>query len=132
MTHVSSTIYNEEDSKSSLYPSRVVPIPDEIKICDVPQDEQIKLDENTIFRFSSEVRNNCLFLKLTEIGAFCPHFYEQMLTLDKIREIHKMFRACDNLQEVKEYLDILFKKKKFKLTKENDKKITLEITSKLL
>ena len=142
MTHVSSTIYNEEELqeeevqeeelKSSIFPTRIIPIPDEEKISDVPQDVQIKLDENTIFRFSSEVRNNCLFLKLTEIGAFCPHFYEQMLTLDKIREIHKMFRACDNLQEVKEYLDILFKKKKFKLTKENDKTLTLEITGYLL
>ena len=132
MTHVSSTVYNEEDSKSSLYPSRVVPIPDEIKICDVPQDEQIKLDENTIFRFSSEVRNNCLFLKLTEIGAFSPHFYEQMLTLDKIREIHRMFRACDNLEIVKEELDKLFKKKNFKLIKKNDKTVTLVITGYLL
>ena len=132
MTHVSSTIYNEEDTKISLYPSIVVPIPDEIKICDVPQDEQIKLDENTIFRFSSEVRNNCLFLKLTEIGAFSPHFYEQILTLDKIIEIHRMFRACDNLQIVKEELDKLFKKKNFKLIKKNDKTVTLVITGYLL
>ena len=134
MTHVSSTFYNldEDESKSSLFPSRVVPIPDEEKICDVPQDEQIKLDENTIFRFSSEVRNSCLFLKLTEIGAFSTHFYEKMLTLDRIREIHRMFRACDNLQQVKEVLDKLFKKKNIKLIKENDKTVTLEITGYLL
>ena len=136
MTHVSSTFYNldedEDESKSSLFPSRVVPIPDEEKICDVPQDEQIKLDENTIFRFSREVRNSCLFLKLTEIGAFSPHFYEKMLTLDKIREIHRMFRACDNIQEVKEELDKLFKKKKINLIKENDKTVTLVITGYLL
>jgi len=130
MTHVSSTLYN--DSKSSLYPSLVIPIPDETKVCDVSQDEQIKLDDNTIFRFSSEVKNNCLFLKLSEIGAFSPYFYEQMLTLDKIREIHRMFRACDDLKEVKEELDKLFKKRNIKLKKENDKTITMVITGYLL
>ena len=132
MTHVSSTVYNEEVSKSSIFPSRVVPIPDETKICNVSHDEQIKLNENTIFRFSSEVRNDCLFLKLTEIGAFSPHFYERMLTLDKIREIHRMFRACDNLKEVKEELDILLKKKNLKKKKKNDKTITMVITGYLL
>ena len=116
---------------TSVYPSEKVEVV-QAKISDVPKDEQIKLNDDTIYRFFCTVKNNCLFLKLYEIGAFAPYIYEALITLDKMREINPMFKACDTLEEVSDNINILFKNGKIKLSKENDKTITLNITALLI
>ena len=116
---------------TSVYPSTKVEVIQE-KISDVPKDEQIKLNDDTIYRFFCSVKDNCLFLKLYEIGAFAPYIYEALITLDEMREINTMFKACDTIEEVRDNINILFKNGKIKLSKENDNTITLNITALLL
>ena len=116
---------------TSVYPSAKIEVVQE-KISDVPKDEQIKLNDDTIYRFFCSVNDNCLFLKLYEIGAFAPYIYEIYLSLDKMREINSMFNACDTIEEVRDNINILFKNGKIKLSKENDNTITLNITALLL
>ena len=96
------------------------------KISDVPENERIALDEDTIYRFSCSVNVAILNIKLSEIGAFAPYIYEAELTLEDIQNNYKMFKSCDNLEEVKKHIDKLFNDKKFKLQKEdNDMKLII-------
>lgn len=116
---------------TSIYPSDKVEVVQE-KINEVPKDEQIKLNDDTIYRFFCSVNNNCLFLKLYEIGALAPYIYETFITLDKMREINSMFNACSTIEEVSDNINILFKNGKIKLSKEAENTITLNITAMIL
>ena len=95
-------------------------IVEHLKISDVPKDSQIRLNSQTLFQFSTEIENDKLVLKLNEIGAFSPFIYLKKLTLDDFIKIHKMFRSCDNLQEVQNHIAILFANNKIKLTQNKD------------
>ena len=95
-------------------------IVEHLKINDVPKDSQIRLNSQTLFQFSTEIENDKLVLKLNEIGAFSPFIYLKKLTLDDFIKNHKMFRSCDNLQEVQNHIAILFANNKIKLTQNKD------------
>ena len=90
------------------------------KINDVPANERIKLDDDTIYRFSCTVKSGYLTLKLAEIGAFAPYIYEKVLTLEQIQKNYKMFRSCDNLEKVQYHILKLFENKKIRLKKEKE------------
>ena len=90
------------------------------KISEVPKESIISLNEDTIFRFSCEVKNNLLIIQLSEIGALCPFIYRVSLTLENMIKIHPVFKACDDIQEVKDHINRLFDNKNIWLTK-NDK-----------
>ena len=100
----------------------------EEKISDVPVEERIKLDNDTIFRFSCSVEDENLKLKLSEIGSFAPYIYEKLISLDEMKQQYKMFRACENLKEVKRHIDNLFRDKKIELTKDKEDTITFNLT----
>ena len=95
-------------------------IVEHLKISDVPKDSQIRLNSQTLFQFSTDIENDKLVLKLNEIGAFSPFIYLKKLTLDDFIKIHKMFRSCENLQEVQNHIAILFANNKIKLTQNKD------------
>ena len=95
-------------------------IVEHLKISDVPKDSQIRLNSQTLFQFSTDIEDDKLVLKLNEIGAFSPFIYLKKLTLDDFIKIHKMFRSCDNLQEVQNHIAILFANNKIKLTQNKD------------
>ena len=82
-----------------------------IKVTDVNKDEQICLDEDTVFKFSCHYINDeeLLCIELSEIGALCPFIYQRKLNLEDMKKIHKAFRACDNMKEVEEHINRLFK-----------------------
>ena len=90
------------------------------KIIDVPEKERIKLDDDTIYRFSCTVNRGYLTLTLAEIGAFAPYIYERVLTLKEIQNNYKMFRSCDDLEKVKDHILRLFGNKRIKLKKEKE------------
>ena len=90
------------------------------KIKDVPENERIKLDDDTIYRFSCTVSRGYLTLKLAEIGAFAPYIYERVLTLEEIQKNYKMFRSCDDLEKVQYHILKLFNDKRIKLKKEKE------------
>ena len=100
----------------------------EEKIKDVPIEERIKLDDDTIFRFSCTIENEKLKFKLSEIGSFAPFIYEKLISLDEMKRKYKMFRSCETLKEVKEHIDRLFSHKKIKLTKDKEDTITFHLT----
>jgi len=99
------------------------------KISDVPEDERIELDENTIFRFSIKILADRICFELTEIGAFCPFKYISNLSFSQMIQVHKMFKSCNDLNEIQDHILRLFAKKKMRLTKEKEDKITLNITA---
>ena len=90
------------------------------KIIDVPEKERIKLDDDTIYRFSCTVNRGYLTLTLAEIGAFAPYIYDRVLTLKEIQNNYKMFRSCDDLEKVKDHILRLFGNKRIKLKKEKE------------
>ena len=98
------------------------------KIKDVPEDERIKLNDDTIFRFSCTENSGYLKLKLTEIGAFAPYIYECILTLSEIKKKYRMFRSCKDLEAVKKHISRLFNNKKIKLVQEKQESIKFILT----
>ena len=76
------------------------------KISDVKKESQISFDEDTIFEFSCTASNeeDELCLRLSEIGAFSPFIYQKKLSLNDMVLKHKIFRTCDNIEEVKEHI----------------------------
>ena len=113
---------------SSINPETQIFVKQE-KIKDVPEDERIKLNDDTIFRFESSVDDGNLNLKLSEIGAFAPYIYEAILSLDELINIHKMFKSCDNIEEAKAHFDKLFELKQIYLTQEEQDHITFNISA---
>ena len=111
---------------SSINPETQVSVKQE-KIKDVPENERIKLNDDTIFRFESSVADDSLSLKLFEIGAFAPYIYEVILSLDELINIHKMFKSCENIEEAKAHFDKLFELKQINLTQEEKDHITFNI-----
>ena len=111
---------------SSINPETQIFVKQE-KIKDVPENERIKLNDDTIFRFESSVADDSLSLKLFEIGSFAPYIYEVILSLDELINIHKMFKSCDNIEEAKAHFDKLFELKQINLTQEEKDHITFNI-----
>ena len=95
----------------------------EIKSSDVDKNKQIKLDEDTLFQFDCNVEDDYLILKLSEIDALAPFIYIKKITLDELIEVHKVFKSCNNLNEVKEHIDKLFEMKKIKLSQNKREEI---------
>ena len=95
----------------------------EIKSSDVDKKKQIILDEDTLFQFDCEVDDDYLILKLSEIDALAPFIYIKKITLDELIKAHKAFKACDNLNEVKEHIDRLFLNKRIKLSQKKREEI---------
>ena len=122
-----SDMESKEELANSFYQKNIETI--QQNICDVPKNERIELDNDTIYRFSCTVKNNLLTLRLSEIGSFAPFIYETELTIEDIHSNYKMFRSCDTLEEVKTHIDKLFNKKQFKLKKEKEGFIKFIITT---
>ena len=90
------------------------------------KDQIIELkNKDTVFKFESNVEGEYLSIKLSEVDAVAPYFYIVYLTLDKMKEIHKMFRSCDDLEEVKIHIDKLFEEHKIKLEQQKPEEIIL-------
>ena len=100
-----------------------------IRSSEVEEDKKIELNDNTIYQFDCILNDNYISLILTEIDLLAPFVYQRDITLKELIEINKIFRACDDLNEVKNHFENLFKKKMIKLSQdENQKdKITFKI-----
>ena len=98
------------------------------KKSEVNKEDQISLkDGDTTFEFSCEVINDKLVLKLEEIGALCPFIYKKELSLEDMEGVHKIFRSCETLDEVKNHIKNLFNNNSIWLTKEDGENIALNI-----
>ena len=99
-----------------------------VKISEVPKESQIILNDK-IFQFFCTIKNEKISLKLCEIGSFAPFIYIKNITLEGFKEIHSMFRSCDNLETVKKHIDKLFADGKIELTQQKDDSINFVITA---
>ena len=96
----------------------------EINSSDVDKKKQIELDDtDTLFQFDCDVDDDNLILKLSEIDALAPFIYIKKITLDELIKVHKVFRACDNLNEVKGHIDKLFESNRIKLSQKKREEI---------
>ena len=114
-----------ESDNDSLSASQI----EVIKSLDIPKEKIIKLDDDTIFQFDCLIDDDEQYLsfKLSEIDAVAPYIYIKNIKLDEIKRVHKMFRACDDLTEVKNHIDYLFKNNKIKLSQKKNDEIIFEI-----
>ena len=105
------------------------PIINIIRSSDVEEDEKIKLNENTTYQFDCIVEEKFISLILTEIDLLAPFVYKRDITLKELIGINKIFRACDDLNEVKQHFEKLFKKKMIELSQDENQKnlITFKI-----
>lgn len=78
------------------------------KISDVDKKERISLDEYTTFKFSCTLKDNYIYLTLSEIGALCPFIYQSKLSHDDFNKVHQAFISCKDLEEIKWHIDRLF------------------------
>ena len=93
-----------------------------IKSSEVEEDKKIKLNDNTIYQFDCIVKDNYLSLILSEINILAPFVYQRDITLKELIDINKIFRACDDLNEVKIHIENLFKKKMIELSQDENEK----------
>ena len=88
---------------------------------------QLSLDQDTIFDYSCTVEDDKLYIKLSEISSYAPFIYESYLSKEDFIRIHRMFKSCDNVKDIKRHLDNLFKKNNIQLIKESEDSITFVI-----
>ena len=104
---------------------------EEIKVknsTEVDKNKQIRLNEETLFEFDCQVEDEYLYLKLNEIDALSPYIYIKKIDLKELQnDVHKMFKALDTLDEVKEHILQLFKDGKIKLRQERNEEIFFDI-----
>ena len=102
-----------------------------IKSSQVEKGKQIRLNEETLFQFDCIIDDNQLILKLSELDALAPFIYIKEITLDEIRKCHKSFKSCEDLNEVKEHIDKLFKNKRISLDQDKSDKTNVKIKFKI-
>ena len=104
---------------------------EEIKVkqsSEVDKSKQIRLNEETLFEFDCQVEDEYLYLKLNEIDALSPYIYIKKIDLKELQDdVHKMFKALDTLEEVKQHIEHLFKDGKIKLRQERKEEIFFDI-----
>ena len=96
-----------------------------VKSSDV-KDKVITLNDN-IFQFDCTVENNNLILTFSEVDALSPFIYTINMTLKDIIKAHKIFKACDDLNEIQKFIISLFKKGKISLSQEKSEELILNI-----
>ena len=98
------------------------------KSSEVDKSKQIRLNEETLFEFDCQVEDEYLYLKLNEIDALSPYIYIKKIDLKELQnDVHKMFKALDTLDEVKQHILQLFKDGKIKLRQERNEEIFFDI-----
>ena len=115
-------------SFSNLYQDSQVRVVKE-KLSEVEKDKQISLDEYTTFRFSTEIKDDLLIFRLSEIGVLCPFIYERALSLDHLIDKNQVFKQCNDLKEVEGHILRLFKDGKICLINDKNEVSAIQINA---
>ena len=115
-------------SFSNLYQDSQVRVIKE-RLSEVEKDKQISLDEYTTFRFSTEIKNDLLIFRLSEIGVLCPFIYERALSLDHLIDKNQVFKQCNDLKEVEGHILRLFKDGKICLINDKNEVSAIQINA---
>ena len=76
-----------------------------VKSKDVSKNKQIELKGKALYKFNCIVEDDQLSLILSEIDVLAPFVYQKDITLDELKGINKIFKACDDLNEVKHHIE---------------------------
>ena len=103
-----------------------------------PPSNKLSIDEDTCFDIFFDVYNGddkqYLYIKMEENTANAPFLYNRSYELKELCEINKIFRTCDTIEEIKDYLKELFDQKKIKIRYDQEEKkeiIIMEIDAML-
>ena len=114
-------VYNDQNEGD------IIEVPEKViieykKLSEVEDKDKISLEgeDDTIFKFECDIENDKLVITLSEIGALCPFIYQRRLTQDKLIRYHKLFKACDDLEEVKSHITNLLEQKQIKVKKDEE------------
>lgn len=96
----------------------------------------IKLNKNTTFKGTfdvSKISPDKFYIWLEEILPCSPFYYDGIFTLDELRDINRVFRCVDSLEEVKEHFNRLFNERRIELKQEDfdEGEIQLILNSKI-
>ena len=125
-TYKITTSINYEEEPLDLNASIVESEINIVKSSEVNKDK-LKTLNDTIFQFDCAVENNYLILTFSEVDALSPFIYTINMTLKDIIKAHKVFKACNNLNEVQGLITSLFKKGKISLSQEKSEELILKI-----
>ena len=95
---------------------------------------KLPIDDDTSFDIFCDVYNgetqNYLYIKMKEYTAKAPFFYNRSYELQELYENNLIFKACDSIEEVRDYLKVLFEQNKVRLKygeEENEEIIIMEM-----
>ena len=80
---------------------------------------KLPIDDDTSFDIFCDVYNgetqNYLYIKMKEYTAKAPFFYNRSYELKELYENNLIFKTCDSIEEVRDYLKVLFEQNKVRL-----------------
>ena len=78
------------------------------------QEKKMNLKDNdeTQFIFRMYIKDNSIHFCLQENNLYVPFTFENSFTMDDFIERHKIFKACEDLEEVYKHLEKLYDKEK--------------------
>ena len=93
---------------------------------------KLPINEDTSFDIVYDVyesdNKHYLYIKMDENTATSPFFYNRSYELEELHQINRIFKTCETLNEVKEYMKCLFDENKIRLKyKDEEDIIALEL-----
>ena len=103
-----------------------------------PPTNKLPIDEDTSFNIIYEVYNGdesqYLYIKMEENTSNAPFIYNRSYELKELHEKNKIFKSCESIEEIRDYLKELFRQNKIKIRYDKDEKeeiIIMEIDAML-
>ena len=94
----------------------------------------LPINEDTTFDIFYDIYDadeaKYLYIKMQENTAIAPFFYNRSYELNELYGNHRIFKTCDTIEEVRDYIESLFQKNKIKLRyneKDNEEIIIMEM-----
>ena len=94
----------------------------------------LPINEDTTFDIFYDIYDadeaKYLYIKMQENTAIAPFFYNRSYELNELYDNHRIFKTCDTIEEVRDYIESLFQKNKIKLRyneKDNEEIIIMEM-----
>ena len=94
----------------------------------------LPINEDTTFDIFYDIYDadeaKYLYIKMQENTAIAPFFYNRSYELKELYDNHRIFKTCDTIEEVRDYIESLFQKNKIKLRyneKDNEEIIIMEM-----
>ena len=103
-----------------------------------PPSNKLPIDEDTSFNIIYEVyngdENQYFYIKMEENTANAPFIYNRSYELKELHEKNKIFKSCESIDEIRDYLKELFRQNKIKIRYDKEEKeeiIIMEIDAML-